>query len=54
MYKNSDYLNDICIDRRREEEEMEWRKEMNDAMNEKEYGEEEEYVEDYSNDDFPF
>lgn len=50
---NSNYLNDLFIDWRKEEEEQEWRKEMNDAMNEKEYDEEEEYDEGYSDEDFP-
>ena len=51
MYTNSNYLNDLYVDWKREEEEAEWRKEMNEEMNTED---EEEYVEDYSNEDFPF
>ena len=46
---NSNYLNDLYIDWKREEEEEEYNRTMTDEM----YNEEEEYDEGYSDEDFP-
>lgn len=50
---NSNYLNDLYIDWKREEAEEDYNRIMTEDMYAEEYDEEEEYDEGYSDEDFP-